>query len=616
MNQETEALWQQRFRLRRIYWSQVADAASDRGLVVTSDANGVIQLHAWDVPTGALVPLTHAPHGVGAGIIAPGGDFIYYLDDDDGDESGRVVRVAFEGGEPEDVLPGIGPLALVPGGMAISRNGTCLAFLTSDQCGFALLVRDLDESGDSSPRELFRTDAFCWQPTLSADGNTAVLASTEQTAGHHFGLIALDCATGDRIAELRDGPAASHTAEHFSPVSGDDRLLGTTTRTGHMRPLIWNPRSGERIDIELPDVEGDVLPLDWSGDGRSLLLCQIHRAQYRLYTYDLTSGATVRLDHPGGSITTTGERGAQFMPDGEIWADWQDATHPGQVIALDSASGKLRRTQLAADDPPPSHRWRSVEFSSADGASIQGWLAQPAGNGPFPAVVHLHGGPEDVQNELFYPSAQAWVDHGFAFFSVNFRGSTTFGQHFQEQIWGNLGHWEMQDIVAARAWLVDHGIAAPDRIFLTGWSYGGFLTLLGIGRHPELWAGGMAGAVISDWTALYDDSADFIRGYLASIMDGTPADKPNDYAQSSPITYAADVAVPVLIIQGRNDVRTPARQAELYLERLTSLGKPVEVVWYDSGHVGASMDADQAIAHQERMMRFALNILAAPSALR
>jgi len=186
---------------------------------------------------------------------------------------------------------------------------------------------------------------------LSANGGTAVLASTEQSAGHHFGLIALDCASGERIGELRDGPAASLGAELFSPLPGDDRVLGTTTRSGSMRPVIWNPRSGERTGIALPGVEGDALPLDWSADGRRLLICQVHRAQHRLYAYDLVTGRADRFDHPSGTFNTTGERGARFRQGGEIWASWQDATYPGRVIALDPVLGIVRRTVLSGDAP-------------------------------------------------------------------------------------------------------------------------------------------------------------------------------------------------------------------------------------------------------------------------
>ncbi len=66
--------------------------------------------------------------------------------------------------------------------------------------------------------------------------------------------------------------------------------------------------------------------------------------------------------------------------------------------------------------------------------------------------------------------AQAWMDHGFAFLTINYRGSTTFGREFQEKIRGDVGHWEMEDVAAARHWLVREGIARPDQIFLTGWS--------------------------------------------------------------------------------------------------------------------------------------------------
>jgi dipeptidyl aminopeptidase/acylaminoacyl peptidase len=71
----------------------------------------------------------------------------------------------------------------------------------------------------------------------------------------------------------------------------------------------------------------------------------------------------------------------------------------------------------------------------------------------------------------------------------------------REAIWGNLGQWEVDDLVAARNWLVENNIADPQAILLTGGSYGGYLTLQGLGKQPELWAGGMASVAIADWTS-------------------------------------------------------------------------------------------------------------------
>jgi dipeptidyl aminopeptidase/acylaminoacyl peptidase len=214
-----------------------------------------------------------------------------------------------------------------------------------------------------------------------------------------------------------------------------------------------------------------------------------------------------------------------------------------------------------------------------------------------------------VVPEVFSPEGQVWLDHGFAYLTINYRGSTTFGKEFQEQIWGNPGNWEVEDMSAARGWLVEQGIAKADQILLTGWSYGGYLTLQALGKRFELWAGGMAGIAVADWATQYEDSADTLRGYIVALFGATPEEKSEQYATSSPITYAENVKAPVLIIQGRNDTRTPARPVEMYEEKMRSLGKHIEVQWFDAGHVGSFAKVELAIEHQERMLRFAYRVL-------
>ena len=162
-------------------------------------------------------------------------------------------------------------------------------------------------------------------------------------------------------------------------------------------------------------------------------------------------------------------------------------------------------------------------------------------------------------------------------------------------------------MVAARDWLVKEGIADPKKILLTGWSYGGYLTCLALGKHPDLWAGGMAGTTTVDWAMEYEDLSPMMRGYSVAIMGGTPQEKPELYAKISPMTYVENVKAPLLIIQGRNDTRTPARPVEVYEARMKALGKPIEVYWYDEGHSGGGIEQD--VQHQEIMLRFAYKIL-------
>ena len=608
-----EAPWKQRFRVERILWSALAEERPDRGFAV-SNRSGRYQLYAWEVPTGELRQLTDRPEGVLFGFLDSHGRHVYYLDDTDGDEIGHLVRVPFGGGEPEDTSPNLPPYSTFGGGT--SATGNQLAFSRADPEGFTLTAIDLGPDGEmSEPRVLFRSERVMSPPFLSPQGDLAVVASAERSTMQHYTLLAFDTRTGERVGELWDGEGTSVEGGPFArratTENGDAQLAGTTNRSGFTRPLIWRPRSGERRDLRLDELDGDVAPLDWSPDGDRLLLLQTSRAQRRLWIYDVAGDALHELAHPPGYFGST-----YFGPDGEIFATWEDAAHPTRVIALDPNTGALRRTVLAAGETAPGRPLRAVTFASTDGQEIQGWLGVPEGEGPFPTILYTHGGPESVQTEEFSPEAQAWLDHGFAWLSINYRGSTTFGRAFQQQIWGNLGHWELEDMVAARDWLVREGIAHPDKIFLSGWSYGGYLTLLALGRRPELWAGGMAGVAIADWAMLYEDSSETLKGYCSVMFGGTPAEKPEQYAASSPIADVERVRAPLLIIQGRNDTRTPARPVEVYAERLRSLGKAVEVEWFETGHVGGFADIDLGIAHQERMLRFAQTVLdGTPSAV-
>jgi dienelactone hydrolase len=604
------APWKQRYRAPVVFTTQLAKANPTRGLAV-GNQSGKLQLYAWNVPSGQLRQITDAPTGQLFGLISSDGRFVYYLQDKDGNEVGHYVRVPFEGGTPEDISPE-SPLysSLF---IEDSYSGNCVGYNTATSTGFDVLCQSVDASGKLGvPRNFFHHERISYGPSLSCDGEIAVVMALEHTVEAHYNLIAIDTVTGQRLAELWDGPDASLEFMMFSRVKGDMRLLATTNRTGVKRPFIWDIRRDQRIEFDLGDLEGDVLPADWSTDGRCVLLCQSNAAVQQLYTYDLTSATLIKLGHPQGSYLIWSFidaffRGTYLGPSNEIFAQWQDSSHPPQLIALDATTGEKIRDVLAAGEVPPGQAWRSINFPSSDGQIIQAWLSVPEGEGPFPLIFHTHGGPEFAMADMFNPGSQAWLDHGFAFVTVNYRGSTTFGREFQEKIWGGPGHWEVEDMVAARDWLVAQKIADPEQIFLTGWSYGGYLTLQTLGKRPDLWAGGMAGIAIADWAMMYENSADTLRGWLVTLFGGTPQEKLDQYAASSPITYAENVQAPVLIIQGRNDTRTPARPVEQYEAKMRALGKDIEVIWFEAGHMG--MGTEQSILNQEAMMRFAYRVL-------
>src|SRR5450631_12748 len=141
------------------------------------------------------------------------------------------------------------------------------------------------------------------------------------------------------------------------------------------------------------------------------------------------------------------------------------------------------------------------------------------------------------------------------------------------------------------------------RIVLTGGSWGGYLTLLGLGTQPDAWAVGVAGVPVADYVAEYQDEMEGLRAYDRALFGGSPDEVPDRYRQSSPITYVDDVVAPVFILAGANDPRCPIRQIDNYIERLTARSAPFEVYRFDAGH--GSLVVEERIKQAEAEIDFA-----------
>jgi dipeptidyl aminopeptidase/acylaminoacyl peptidase len=602
--------WQARFRSRIVHWTVPASGNRERALAV-SNRSGVMQLFGWDVTSNQLTQLTDRPTGTTHGTLSADGRWAHYVDDQSGDELGHWLRVPIGGGDPVDLTPDMSRYA--SSDLRTSQDGGLLAFTAVvDDLHTVYLMPDPAAGTQGEARIVHQTPHNAGTVGFDSSGKLLGVLTTERTGLARFALLVFDVASGERVAELWDGPESSLAHVGFSPVPSDSRILAASDVTGSLRPLLWDPVTGARQDLAPPPAgdESEVAPFDWSADGRSILLGRTANAAQQLLIYDVASGQLRQLDHPPGMYGFWGEFGNWFAADGDIVVEWQDAAHPPTVVLLDGHTGNFKRELLSPEPPPPPSRpWRSVTYMVDGDQPIQAWVAVPEGSGPFPTVIETHGGPEAATFESFAPRAQSWLDHGFAFMTLNYRGSATFGRAFKEAIWGHPGDLEVRDIVAGRQWLVDQGIAQQDQVFLTGWSYGGFLTLHALGTAPGMWAAGMAGIAVADWVSEYEDENDGLRAYDRALFGGPPAEKMDAYVRASPLTYCAAVDAPVLIIQGRNDTRCPARQVELYEARMRELAKPIEVIWFDAGHA-AGADIERAVGHQAAILEFAQRVLA------
>ncbi len=435
----TTAPWKERYRAQVFPQAIIAPGNPGRGLAAT-DPDGILQLHAWDTETGALQRRTDLATGIRRGYLSPSGDWIYYHHDTRGDEIGHLYRVPWAGGTAENVTPEMAEYAMLT--CTESQDGKLLSLTHADSEGFHIQVR----TAGGGPHFSVNKKSMSAGMDFSADGRLGILATTERSGSVDFSLEAYDMESGDRIAELWDGVGTTMRAIMFSPVARDERLLATTNTGGFARPFLWNPRTGERTPIDLGEISGEVVPWDWSQDGRKLLMTVVDQALFRLFVYDLESLELTETAHDGGTIAS-----AQFIGN-DVLLLTSDSAHPWRavrrtVIGRDDAGGR-EETMLRGHDVPEAAKWRSANFTGAREETVHAWIATPPGNGPFPTVVHTHGGPSAIMTDLYLPDAQAWIDHGFAFCSINYHGSTTFGADFKNCINGNLGELETQDVAA------------------------------------------------------------------------------------------------------------------------------------------------------------------------
>lgn len=446
-----------------------------------------------------------------------------------------------------------------------------------------MVGRSTDEDGSTvhvvrpgaDPVEIYRHRESAGVGDLSYDGTLIALEHTEHGDAMHSALRVVRT-DGSTVADLDDTKGGTEELGlqvlGFAPVAGDTRLLVGHQRRGRWEPMVWDVAAGTETApaIELP---GDV-SAEWYPDGSALLVVHSFEARSEMWRYELATGQLVRVETPAGSVS-----GATARPDGTVEYLWSSAALPPVVRSTSGAVVLDPPGMKAPESVPVRDVW--VE---GPGGRIHALVQQPAGDGPFPTVFEIHGGPTWHDSDAFASGPAAWVDHGYAVVRVNYRGSTGYGRAWTDALKHRVGLIELEDIGAVRAWAVSSGLADPARLILAGGSWGGYLTLLGLGTQPDAWAAGLAAVPVADYVTAYHDEMEGLKAMDRTLLGGTPETVPERFAASSPLTYVDAVRAPVYISAGVNDPRCPIRQVENYVDRLAGRGAVHEVYRYDAGH--------------------------------
>jgi len=585
-------IWERRYRAATVSLPDWSPLAPDR-IVYASNESGIWQIHCRDLRTGQGRQVTDSPVGVTVGAPTLDGSGVVWFSDDTGDESGRWYRAPFEGGAAQPFLAGVA----CGWNEGLAQAAGIVVAGVSDREGFAVYV-----ARDGEPaRELVRSheslqvagadDGFS-RAGLSADGALLCLSDSEGGGLMHPALRVIEAQSGTAVAVLRDESMAL-TAAAWSPLAGDQRLAINDEIEGDERPAIWEPGTGarRRLDVDLP---GALTVSGWYPDGEALLLNNLHEGRHRLYRYQLTDGTLTPIDHPPGSVAW----GARVRPNGDVWYRLSQGHREPRVLE----EGGEEVLRAASEPAPPGRPYESWHFDNGRGQNVHGFYVAPEGEGPFPVLMLVHGGPTSLDLDRYHPEAQAYVDAGFVVGMVNYRGSTGYGREWRDSLTGDIGGPELEDVNAGLGDLLARGLADPARAVIGGWSWGGYVTLMELGKHPDLWLCGVAGVPVGDYELGYEDLSPMLQAYDRALLGGTPAEVPDLMRDRNPINHVDKVRAPVLFLIGENDSRCPYRQAMAYVERLAARDHPHELYVFGTGH--GSNDLDEKVRQQRAILKF------------
>lgn len=234
-------------------------------------------------------------------------------------------------------------------------------------------------------------------------------------------------------------------------------------------------------------------------------------------------------------------------------------------------------------------RMQPITYTSRDGLTIHGYLTVPKGVTAknLPVVINPHGGPWARDSWGFNPEVQFLANRGYAVLQMNFRGSTGYGRKFWESSFKQWGGTMQDDVTDGVKWLIKQGIADSTRIAIYGGSYGGYATLAGITKNPELYSCAVDYVGVSNIFTFMNSIPPYWEPYRKMLyeMVGDPKKDSLLLARVSPVFHVDKIKCPLLVVQGANDPRVKKAESDQVVEALQKRGLPVEYLVKDNeGH--------------------------------
>ena len=551
-------------------------------VAVSSDQTGV--LNAFVVPVAGGEPKQLTSSTVSAVRVIgflPDSERVLYSSDQGGNELTHLYLQSPDG-QARDLTPGD---KLKAEFQDWSLDGRSFFFTTNERDPRYFDVYEMPL--DSFERKLlFTNDAGLTYGAMSPDRR--LIALDKPRTEKDVDLYLYDRETG-KLSVLLDSPD-SDVANYSQAFSPDGRSLFYTTDEGSefSQLMRYDLASDQKTEVLSPN--WDVARVGLSRDGRLLVAAVNNDAKTEIQLFETTGMRPVQLPKlPDADISEV-----SLSQDGRHMAFLAESGRsPAVPYVLDLASGELRQLARALNPAIESEHLAEaqvVRFKSYDGLEIPGLLYKPQQAGPankVPALVWVHGGPGGQSRVSYSGLIQYLVNHGYAVYAINNRGSSGYGKTFYSLDDRKHGDADLGDCIASKGMLAGTGWVDPDRIGILGGSYGGYMVLAALAFRPTEFAVGVDLYGVTDWIRTLES----IPSWWESIREGLYQElgdpqKDREYLRKiSPLFHAENIERPLIVLQGANDPRVLRRESDEIVAAARKGGTPVEyLIFPNEGH--------------------------------
>ena len=579
--------------------------ADSKSIYVSTGFGSVDALHKVERPRSARQQQTFYREPIAGITRRPGSQQLMFTRDAGGSEFSQIFTFDPVAGEATMLSDG----EARNGGVVWDRRGERIAFRSTRRNGASndLWIMAPDEPG-SAETVVEAADGSYWAAVeFSQTGNRVLAMNRISRPDARAWLVDLD--SGDRTLLTGGGQGESRNI----PIAFDDENNGfwlVTDQGDEFDRLAWQSlEPGSKLEIVTTDIPWNIGEVKISPDRKRMAFVANEGGVSRLYLMNpktreyrvvdkLPVGAVFGLEFsPDSSKLGMTVNMPQAPSDAYALSLSRDPLKYGRVVRwTESETGGIKTEQFSVPD--------LVHYPTFDGRQVPAWIHRPAGEGPHPVIIRIHGGPEGQARPVFSTNYQIWVAKlGAAVVQPNVRGSTGYGKTYASLDNGFQREDAVRDIGALLDWIEEQPDLDASRIAVYGGSYGGYMALASAVHFSDRLRAVIDNVGISNFVTFLENTQDYRRDQRRPEYGDEREPAMREFLQKiSPLNSVSKISVPMLIAQGQNDPRVPVTEAVQMVEALRAEGN---TVWYmnakNEGH-GYRKRENQDIFQQVMVM--------------